>query len=45
VVVHIKMELEDMDWIHLAQDKYKRDFMSTVTKLPLAQNVGNFMIV
>ena len=39
------MGLEGMDWIHLAQDKYKWDFVSTVTNLLLAQNAGNFMIV
>jgi len=41
----MKMELKGMDWIHLAQDKYKWVFRSKVTSLLLAQNAGNFMIV
>ena len=44
-VVDMKMELKGMDWIHLAQDKYKWVFRSKVTSLLLAQNAGNFMIV
>ena len=39
------MGLEDMDWIHLVQDKYKRVFVSMVTNLLLAQNAENFMNV
>jgi len=40
VVVDIKMGLEGMDWIHLAQGKYKWVFVSTVTNFLLAQNAG-----
>jgi hypothetical protein len=39
------MGLEDMEWIHLAQYKYKWVAMSTVMNLLLAKNAENFMIV
>jgi hypothetical protein len=44
-MVDIKMGLGGMGWIHLAQNKQKWVFVSTVTNLLLAQNAGNFIIV
>jgi hypothetical protein len=44
-MVDSKMGLEGMGWIHLAQNKHKWVFVSTVTNLLFAKNAENFMIV